>query len=338
MDCDLYVYELLTDYTTLGLVGASLYAGANPENCANVTSGSAGTGYYFIEVRPYGATNANQYGFQINVSTTYDSYEADDNITNVLRTYTNTINIFPTIDNMFDYDMTEFTPQETGMYYISLNDVPDDCQYAFILYRADMSVVGSFASRYNASRRIELTAGQKYYTQVFSLNGNYNYSSPYNLFIIKRTPPAMTYDSNGIYINGAKIDLTYEYKFMSIPQSSEPSYSLFHRKDELYTPGVRNNFKINYAVPCSYKSKFKEAENALIVYVTNCTFWSYLHKISTNAPIQEPERNVFAKSPEDDINEFALIYDLDLGKTIDVIKWGYTYQFYGDVETVVIKK
>lgn len=310
--------------STLQLVASSEYANQVDDNLAFI-----GTGYYFIRIIPFGATNRNTYVFVVNTNTDYDEYEVDDNFSDSITTYTGSMNITPNLDDAFDVDIAAFKPQASVDYYVSLNNAPEDAQYALFFYDANMKTLGSFLSSGNESRWIGLTSGNTYYVQVYSYDGNFNPVTPYDITIVRVPPkaPVITADDYNVYVDGKPIEIRWVYNYQSSGVYPNPGYYSRHESTVLNSNGTS---VIGTVFKCSFTGFNKEIKNGLYINVNYVNFWDYMHRFgNTSQPSGETERDYRDDSNAAYNKDYChFIYNLDTGKMEDNLG-SYPYAYYG---------
>lgn len=320
-DSDVYVYKLNVDTGVLSLVDYSINAGQLSESIGYM----AEAGYYFFRVEPNGTTNSNNYTFMTNINNTYDQYEKNDSPYDNLTSFTGSMDINANIDFMFDSDWYLFTPTSAGQYYISLNNVPSDAQYAFYIYDQNLGSMGSFLSSGNESRWLNLESDKSYYIRVESYDGKFTPQSPYNVTIIKAppAPPSITADTYDVYLNGQAINISWVYDFASYPNNGYYSRHESTMLDSRGTSTIGNVYK------GTFKGFNKTIQNALLIEANYVGFYDYMYRFGNiTAPSGEPTRNTWHYTDEVYTEHGAFIYNIDTGKIEDNLG-SYPYQYRG---------
>ncbi len=326
VDFDLYVYHLNEETSTLELVGYSIEDAGAYEIVDMVVD--AGT--YYIQIASHSGTG--NFALVSYLSTQYIANEINDTIeyaTDLPEKGT----ITDTIDSPIDLDVYKFTLADTADKTFTLV-CPSGCNYKMYILKESTGTPHDVTS--GAVYSLE---ADTYYLVVVSADGTYSNSLPYTLTVTHENyvaGPEDLLEYNGYvlqkggesgldyYINGKKIDFSYEYKYnVSVGDSylnATMKMTTRSTSKVVETAFTDTNGEDHEGIMfIKYKSSFNDSSRNLALYIPiNDVNYSYHRSASASmAPTSvHISQRVFAN----------VIVDVDTGKVIDLFSPNWYYE------------
>ena len=179
-DYDLYIFD--TNILDIGLS----FKGGNADEVLSLTP--AVTGNYYIHADCYTLGTGSDHSYQLLIyphDTAPDAYEPNDSI-GTAKTINN-IPISGTINIGTDEDWYKFHVNDAGKLTVTLDSIPNDCDYDVEIYDVDLNILsGSYFSG-NINEKVDVLVGTgTYYVRIYSYSGSSQ--SAYNLNVNISTP------------------------------------------------------------------------------------------------------------------------------------------------------
>ncbi|MCM1179475.1 MAG: hypothetical protein NC347_04405 [Clostridium sp.] len=326
VDFDLYVYRLNEETSTLELVGYSIEDAGAYEIVDMVVD--AGT--YYIKI----ASNSGTGNFALvsYLSTQYIANEINDNVT-CATALPDSATITDAIDSPIDMDVYKFTVSTQAARKKFVLTCPNGCNYAMYMVRE------STGKAYNVTNRaLYLLESDTYYLVIATADDTYSDSLPYTLAVTSQgcalnATDLLSYDGyllqqggTGLdyYINGKKIDFSYQYKdnFSSGSNYMNARMTLSTRStSEVFNTAFTDTDGIDHAgiMFIKYNSSFNGSTRKIALYIPiNDVNYAYDRTASASmAPTSVHQSGrVFAE----------VIVDVDTGKTIDLFSPNWYYE------------
>lgn len=320
VDFDLYIYRLNEETSTLELVGYSIEDAGAYEIVDMVVD--AGT--YYIQIASHSGTGT--FALVSYLSTQYIANEINDTIeyaTDLPEQGT----ITDAIDSPIDLDVYGFALADAAKKSFALT-CPSGCNYKMYIYEKSTGDSHDVIS----GEIYSLEAGT-YYLVVAPADGTYSSSLPYTLTVTHENfvaAPENLLEYNGYvlqrggasgldyYINGKKIDFSYEYKYnVSVGDSYlNATMKMTTRSTSTVCETAEDNHEGIMFI--KYKSSFNSSSRNLALYIPiNDVNYSYHRSASDSmAPTSvHISKRVFA----------YVIVDVDTGKVIDLFSPNWYY-------------
>jgi hypothetical protein len=164
---------------TLVPEGLSMYGTSNMrQQLSHITRS---TDFYFLQVVPITPINGH-YQFIVQISTTFDSAEVDDNVLDA-RTHSLPMTVNQTLDNPIDIDWFRFTTGDLDFLDVTLSNVPNGAVYSILIYDENLNMLGGFTSSGSETRLWQMPRNTTFFAKVSSVNGTFSATQSYRLSI-----------------------------------------------------------------------------------------------------------------------------------------------------------
>ena len=166
-DYDLYIFD--TNILDIGLS----FNGGNADEVLNFTP--TVTGNYYIHADCHTLGTGSDHSYQLLIypdDTAPDAYEPNDSI-GTAKTISNNIPISGTINISTDEDWYEFSADNAGKLTVTLDSIPNDCDYDVEIYDGESNLLsGSYFSGNTNEKADVLVDVGNYYVRMYSYSGS----------------------------------------------------------------------------------------------------------------------------------------------------------------------